>query len=90
MSSPRDKKESEDSIQVAVRVRKIIPKLDGADCVQQIFRCEGGRIYIQDPHGNEKPFDYNFAYDPSNCTQERVWKDLGESVLQAAWDGYNR
>ena len=45
---------------------------------------------------DEKSFTYDFLYDsflppedPNHASQDTVWNDLGNELLEAAWSGYN-
>ncbi|XP_077092722.1 uncharacterized protein kif16bb isoform X1 [Siphateles boraxobius] len=89
------------SVRVAVRVRplsqrevdlsaKVIIHVNGHK-TSVLNRKETGELFGE----REKSFSYDFSYDsmnstsPNFVTQEKIFKDLGTDVLQAAFEGYN-
>ena len=62
-----------------------------------VLRMEGARTIIVNPEdGTEKTFTFDHSYDsfvergaPSYASQETVWTDIGQSLLDAAFAGYN-
>ncbi|XP_061535285.1 kinesin-like protein KIF16B isoform X2 [Phycodurus eques] len=93
------------SVRVAVRVRpmcrrekdlmaKCIIKMDGSKTsITNPKRSEG--IAGELMRDSTKTFTYDFSYDSADSrsssfvTQEKVFRDLGRDVLQAAFEGYN-
>eukprot|EP01117_Protostelium_nocturnum_P014748 TRINITY_DN5644_c0_g1_i1.p1 TRINITY_DN5644_c0_g1~~TRINITY_DN5644_c0_g1_i1.p1 ORF type:complete len:2035 (-),score=923.82 TRINITY_DN5644_c0_g1_i1:31-6135(-) len=90
--------EATNSVQVAVRVRPFNSR-EIERGSQNVIRMKGKKTTIIDPElpegSNEKHFTFDFSYssfdtkDPEYATQEQVMKDLGVSVLDNAWQGYN-
>jgi hypothetical protein len=84
-----------DAIKVAVRVRPFNAreKERNAKCI--IFM-NGKTTTIRNPEsGEEKSYTFDYSYwshDPRTdnfADQKRVFDDLGVSVLENAWKGYN-
>lgn len=84
-----------DNIKVAVRVRPFTEreKERKAKC---IISMKGNATTIRNPDtGETKTFTFDFSYwshcpsDPHFAGQSTVFEDLGTSVLQNAWNGYN-
>jgi hypothetical protein len=87
------------SVKVAVRLRpfnnneketdsRLIIKIH-----QQQKQC---KITNPNDSNDEKSFTYDFLYDsqvptddPNHASQDTVWNDLGNELLEAAWSGYN-
>ena len=92
-----------DSVQVAVRLRPFIhayeidtkTRLPHAH-VSKVVTIKQPTTIIRDPNsGKETQFTYDFSYDSFDsssknfASQETVWNDIGISVLDRAWEGYN-
>jgi kinesin family member 1 len=92
-----------DSVQVAVRLRPYIhsyeidPKTkEPLAHVTKVVSIDQPVTIIRNPKdGKETQFTYDYSYDSFDseskqfASQETVWKDLGMSVLDVAWEGYN-
>jgi hypothetical protein len=92
-----------DSVQVAVRLRPYVHAYEIDPTTKQplphvtkVVTIEQPVTLIRDPKTDkETQFTYDFSYDsfdPSSKTfasQETVWQDVGMSVLDTAWQGYN-
>ena len=85
----------DNNIKVAVRVRPFNKreKERNAKC---IISMNGKVTTIQNPEtGEKKPFSFDFSYwshcseDMDYADQSKVFKDLGVTVLENAWNGYN-
>ena len=92
-----------DSVQVAVRLRPFIhayeidtkTRLPHAH-VSKVVTIKQPTTIIRDPNsGKETQFTYDFSYDSFDsssknfASQKTVWNDIGISVLDRAWEGYN-
>eukprot|EP00043_Microstomoeca_roanoka_P017032 m.176491 g.176491 ORF g.176491 m.176491 type:complete len:1590 (+) comp16562_c0_seq2:385-5154(+) len=83
------------SVKVAVRVRPF-NKREIARNATSIIEMQGNSTRIINPT-NAKPntFTYDFSHDssdpstPSFATQDIVYKDLGQEMLEHAFEGYN-
>ena len=83
-----------DQIRVAVRVRPFNQREKDRD-PKCIIRMEGKTTFITNPEDQvEKPFTFDYSYnsfvgrdDPSYASQTTVWQDIGEDVLNQAWQG---
>ncbi|XP_073691021.1 uncharacterized protein kif16bb [Garra rufa] len=74
---------------------KVIVQVDGHKTsvfnMKDNFHCMTGESYGE----SVKSFSYDFSYDsmnstsPNFVTQEKIFKDLGTDVMQAAFEGYN-
>ncbi|XP_073776256.1 kinesin-like protein KIF16B isoform X4 [Danio rerio] len=74
---------------------KVIIQVDGQITsvlsTKENFSCMNGELSGE----RVKSFSYDFSYDSMNSTslnfvtQEKIFKDLGTDVLQAAFEGYN-
>jgi len=86
-----------EALRVAVRVRPYIHDYEKVDGIRNIIRMDGNQTIITNPETNtEKAFTFDFSYDsfadssdPNHASQDTVWKDLGEDVLENAWKGFN-
>ncbi|KAK7869443.1 hypothetical protein R5R35_008169 [Gryllus longicercus] len=88
------------SVKVAVRVRPFNNREISRDC-KCIIEMGGNTTYIVNPKlppGSKdatKSFNYDYSYwshnanDSNFSTQSMVYKDIGEEMLQHAFDGYN-
>ncbi|XP_049592334.1 uncharacterized protein kif16bb isoform X2 [Syngnathus scovelli] len=87
------------SVRVAVRVRPL-NKREQRLSSKVVTRLEGNNIYLYKPSSvrgdekNTKIFTYDFSYDsfdqsPSFASQEKIFNDLGQDVLKAAFEGFN-
>ncbi|KAL0871022.1 hypothetical protein ABMA27_004836 [Loxostege sticticalis] len=88
------------SVKVAVRVRPFNSREIARDC-KCIIEMTGNTTIITNPKappGNKegvKSFNFDFSYwshnpnDPEFSSQIMVYKDIGEEMLQHAFDGYN-
>ncbi|XP_049853671.1 kinesin-like protein unc-104 isoform X6 [Schistocerca gregaria] len=88
------------SVKVAVRVRPFNNREISRDC-KCIIEMGGNTTYIVNPKappGSKdatKSFNYDYSYwshnpaDPNFSTQRMVYKDIGEEMLQHAFEGYN-
>lgn len=88
------------SVKVAVRVRPFNSREIGREC-KCIIEMSGNTTVIVNPKlppGNKeapKSFNFDFSYwshnpsDPDFSSQVMVYKDIGEEMLQHAFDGYN-
>ncbi|XP_061718947.1 kinesin-like protein unc-104 isoform X2 [Cydia pomonella] len=88
------------SVKVAVRVRPFNSREIARDC-KCIIEMSGNTTVIVNPKappGNKdaaKSFNFDFSYwshnpsDPEFSSQVMVYKDIGEEMLQHAFDGYN-
>ena len=85
----------DNNIKVAVRVRPFNnrEKERNAKCIISV---DGKVTTIQNPEtGEKKPFTFDFSYwshcteDPDYADQSKVFQDLGVTVLENAWNGYN-
>ncbi|XP_028158332.1 kinesin-like protein unc-104 isoform X2 [Ostrinia furnacalis] len=88
------------SVKVAVRVRPFNSREIARDC-KCIIEMSGNTTIITNPKappGNKegvKSFNFDFSYwshnpnDPEFSSQIMVYKDIGEEMLQHAFDGYN-
>ncbi|XP_050665675.1 kinesin-like protein unc-104 isoform X2 [Leptidea sinapis] len=88
------------SVKVAVRVRPFNSREIAREC-KCIIEMSGNTTVIQNPKalpGNKEPpksFNFDFSYwshnqsDPEFSSQVMVYKDIGEEMLQHAFDGYN-
>ncbi|PRP73913.1 hypothetical protein PROFUN_16551, partial [Planoprotostelium fungivorum] len=85
-------------VKVAVRVRPFNTREQDRGAVN-VIRMHDKTTVITDPSlpegSNEKVFTFDYSYnsfdsaDSEYATQERVFSDLGMSVLDNAWLGYN-
>jgi hypothetical protein len=84
-----------DTIKVAVRVRPFNSreKEKNAKC---IISMHGKSTTIRNPEsGDEKTYTFDYSYwshdssAPDFADQKKVFNDLGVSVLENAWNGYN-
>jgi hypothetical protein len=84
-----------DTIKVAVRVRPFNTreKDRNAKC---IISMSGKSTTIRNPEsGDEKTYTFDYSYwshdtsTPDFADQKKVFDDLGVSVLENAWNGYN-
>jgi hypothetical protein len=84
-----------DAIKVAVRVRPFNTreKDRNAKC---IISMNGKQTTIRNPEsGDEKTYTFDYSYwshnpdDANFANQKKVFDDLGVSVLENAWKGYN-
>ncbi|XP_071491497.1 kinesin-like protein KIF1A [Diadema antillarum] len=87
------------SVKVAVRVRPFNSREIGRDA-ECIISMTGATTTITNPkaQGKEQPKSFNFDYsywshttpeDPYYASQRRVYEDLGQEMLQHAFEGYN-
>ncbi|XP_047992660.1 kinesin-like protein unc-104 isoform X3 [Leguminivora glycinivorella] len=88
------------SVKVAVRVRPFNSREIAREC-KCIIEMAGNTTVIVNPKappGNKdaaKSFNFDFSYwshnpsDPEFSSQVMVYKDIGEEMLQHAFDGYN-
>ncbi|XP_013140751.1 PREDICTED: kinesin-like protein unc-104 [Papilio polytes] len=88
------------SVKVAVRVRPFNSREIAKEC-KCIIEMSGNTTVIMNPKalpGNKEPpksFNFDFSYwshnpnDPEFSSQIMVYKDIGEEMLQHAFDGYN-
>ncbi|XP_067242688.1 uncharacterized protein kif16bb isoform X1 [Chanodichthys erythropterus] len=89
------------SVRVAVRVRPLSQREKDLSA-KVIIQVDGHKTSVLntkdtgEPFGETvKSFSYDFSYDslnstsPNFVTQEKIFKDLGTDVLQAAFEGYN-
>ncbi|KPJ15600.1 Kinesin-like protein KIF1B [Papilio machaon] len=88
------------SVKVAVRVRPFNSREIAKEC-KCIIEMSGNTTVIMNPKappGNKEPpksFNFDFSYwshnpnDPDFSSQIMVYKDIGEEMLQHAFDGYN-
>ncbi|XP_057704187.1 uncharacterized protein kif16bb [Corythoichthys intestinalis] len=86
------------SVRVAVRVRPL-NKREQQLSAKVVTRFEGNNVYLYKPLSvrgdkNTKIFTYDFLYDsdersPSFASQEKIFNDLGQDVLKAAFEGFN-
>ena len=85
----------DNNVKVAVRVRPFNEreKQKNAKC---IISMNGNSTTITNPTKDEpRTFTFDFSYwshnpdDPHFANQSRVFEDLGQSVLNNAWNGYN-
>jgi hypothetical protein len=85
---------SSDSVRVAVRVRPFNDReirLGSKPCIKM----QGEETQITSPDGKVFKFTYDYSYwshDESAslfASQEIVFNNLGRSVLDNAWQGYN-
>ncbi|KAJ1656578.1 hypothetical protein IWQ61_003872 [Dispira simplex] len=87
------------SITVAVRCRPLNARelARGASC---LIRMEGNQTIITRPDDGKgkpdsKPFAFDYSYwsvdkgDPTYASQDKVYQDLGERLLDHAFEGYN-
>lgn len=87
------------NIKVAVRCRPLNSreKERGATC---LIRMEGNQTIITKPAGegskpDTKVFAYDYSYwsydprDPNYASQDVVYNDLGQELLEHAFNGYN-
>ncbi|KAJ1968211.1 hypothetical protein IWQ62_001377 [Dispira parvispora] len=87
------------SITVAVRCRPLNARelARGASC---LIRMEGNQTIITRPDDGKgkpdsKPFTFDYSYwsvdkgDPDYASQDKVYQDLGEKLLDHAFEGYN-
>jgi hypothetical protein len=83
-----------DVVKVAVRVRPFNEReiQEKAKCCVEMV---GDETHIYSPEGKQYKFTYNYCYwsqnkyDEHYASQEVVYNDLGKSVLDNAWEGYN-
>ena len=92
-----------DSVQVAVRLRPFIHAYEidlktrePLPHVTRVVTMEDKTTIIRDPEtSKETQFTFDYSYDSFDSTsksfasQETVWDDIGMSVLDRAWEGYN-
>ncbi|KAJ8714932.1 hypothetical protein PYW08_004913 [Mythimna loreyi] len=88
------------SVKVAVRVRPFNSREIARDC-KCIIEMTGNTTVIVNPKAppgskdGAKSFNFDFSYwshnpnDPEFSSQIMVYKDIGEEMLQHAFDGYN-
>ncbi|XP_052751105.1 kinesin-like protein unc-104 isoform X4 [Galleria mellonella] len=88
------------SVKVAVRVRPFNSREIAREC-KCIIEMSGNTTIIQNPKAppgtkdSAKSFNFDFSYwshnpnDPEFSSQIMVYKDIGEEMLQHAFDGYN-
>ncbi|XP_075980835.1 kinesin family member unc-104 isoform X3 [Anticarsia gemmatalis] len=88
------------SVKVAVRVRPFNSREIARDC-KCIIEMSGNTTVIVNPKAppgskdGAKSFNFDFSYwshnpsDPDFSSQVMVYKDIGEEMLQHAFDGYN-
>ncbi|KAJ0174763.1 hypothetical protein K1T71_009871 [Dendrolimus kikuchii] len=88
------------SVKVAVRVRPFNSREIARDC-KCIIEMSGNTTVIVNPKAppgskeGAKSFNFDFSYwshnpnDPEFSSQIMVYKDIGEEMLQHAFDGYN-
>ncbi|XP_059057843.1 kinesin-like protein unc-104 [Achroia grisella] len=88
------------SVKVAVRVRPFNTREISREC-KCIIEMSGNTTIIQNPKAppgvkdSAKSFNFDFSYwshnpnDPEFSSQIMVYKDIGEEMLQHAFDGYN-
>ncbi|XP_066994575.1 kinesin-like protein unc-104 [Anabrus simplex] len=88
------------SVKVAVRVRPFNNREISRDC-KCIIEMQANTTYIVNPKvppGSKdatKSFNYDYSYwshnasDPNFSTQSMVYRDIGEEMLQHAFEGYN-
>ncbi|RMZ97655.1 kinesin KIF28P, partial [Brachionus plicatilis] len=95
---------SEENLKVAVRVRPFNGREKEANS-KLIVSMTGNQTIITDPDTNEeKKYAYDFSsHDgykedangyltgtkPNYADQRKVFNDLGEGILNNAWEGYN-
>ncbi|XP_022665709.1 kinesin-like protein unc-104 isoform X3 [Varroa destructor] len=82
-------------IQVAVRVRPFNKREISRDC-RLIIQMKDNTTVIENPKDNTfKSFNYDYSYWSSNTEdahfagQDQVYADIGEEMLQHAFNGYN-
>ena len=88
---------SGESIQVAVRVRPFATyeKEKGAKCIVSMHN--GTQTVVSDPSsGKPKQFTFDFSFNshvernhPEYASNDDVYKKLGVTVLDNAWNGFN-
>ncbi|XP_015784743.1 kinesin-like protein unc-104 isoform X3 [Tetranychus urticae] len=84
------------SVKVAVRVRPFNNREIGYKC-RCIIGMNGQTTTITNPKipDSDKSFNFDYSYwshnpsDPNFASQEKVYKDIGEKMLQHAFEGYN-
>ncbi|XP_068717319.1 kinesin-like protein KIF16B [Montipora capricornis] len=82
------------SVKVAVRVRPL-NKRERDMAAKVCIHMEGKKTTISSPGVEDKDFSYDFSYwsadskDRHFASQERVFEDLGNDVIQSAFEGYN-
>ncbi|XP_028968277.1 kinesin-like protein unc-104 [Galendromus occidentalis] len=83
------------SVKVAVRVRPFNKRELTRDC-RLIIQMQDNTTVIENPRdGITKNFNYDYSYwstntsDPHFAGQDQVYSDIGEEMLQHAFDGYN-
>ena len=87
----------QDQLRVAVRVRPFIHHYEkGAKCIIKMVKRTEQTIITHPKSGKERCFTFDKSYDsflpsnhPDHASQLTVWTDLGEDVLNNAWEGYN-
>eukprot|EP00697_Spironema_sp_BW2_P012877 gnl/Spiro4/29556_TR14478_c0_g1_i1.p1 gnl/Spiro4/29556_TR14478_c0_g1~~gnl/Spiro4/29556_TR14478_c0_g1_i1.p1 ORF type:complete len:1167 (+),score=471.93 gnl/Spiro4/29556_TR14478_c0_g1_i1:102-3602(+) len=83
-----------ESVKVAVRVRPFNAREKERNAVL-IITMNGHQTTITNPEGGEvKPFTFDYSYWSHDHSQKfhdqsDVYQDLGEGVLNNAWDGFN-
>lgn len=89
-----------ESIKVAVRVRPYIhayEKVAGIKCCVRMVK-ETQQTIVSNPsnEGQERAFTFDYSYNSfapedseDHASQDTVWNDLGVSVLDNAWSGFN-
>lgn len=85
----------DENVKVAVRMRPMNQR-EKDQKAEKCVRMSGPQTFLRNPENDkERTYTFDFSYDssdpnhPEYATQQTVWKDLGEGVLQNAWDGYN-
>jgi kinesin family protein 16B len=91
------------NVKVAVRARPLLPReIDGQSPVVLemrdkstiLFKSESG-VAVGELRDASKEFIYDHSYwsvykdDPHFTSQEQIFSDLGESILESAFEGYN-
>ena len=95
MSNPTT---NEDNVRVAVRVRPFNKReVDGGSkCCIRMDK-DTHATFISNPEdGTEKQFTFDYSYnsfvgpdEAEYASQETVWKDIGQDILDASFSGYN-
>ncbi len=87
-----------DNVRVAVRVRPFNARevAAGSRNIITINKALQQTIIENPETGEKKDFTFDFSYnshvprdDPEYASQTTVWEDLGVSVLDCAWNGFN-
>lgn len=83
-----------ESIHVAVRIRPLNKK-EITNKNNIITSVVGNSVRLKDPdNGHVRKYDYNFVYNSFEqnenfASQEHIFNDLGEQIINSAFQGYN-